>query len=51
MTIVLGFQVLPEGLLLEPTSLAIIAACRLPNGDGDSEFLAVQWGTVCHETP
>jgi hypothetical protein len=32
------------------TSLAIIAVCRPPDGDEDAEFLAVQWGTVCHET-
>jgi len=51
MTIVLGFQVLPEGLLVGSTSLALIAACHLPNGDGDAELLAVQWGTVFHETP
>jgi hypothetical protein len=51
MTIVLRSQVLPERLLVESTSLATIAACHLPNGDGDAEFLAVQWCTVCHEAP
>jgi hypothetical protein len=36
--------------MMRSTSLAIISVCRSPDGDEDAEFLAVQWGTVCHET-
>jgi hypothetical protein len=40
----------PGRTLVGSTSLAIIAVCRPLDGDEDAEFLAVQWGTVCHET-
>lgn len=48
-TIVLGMQKLPDGLLVGSNSLAISAACHPPPGDDDAAFLAIQWGAVRHE--